>query len=151
MARPTFAQVMTSLWRDRDFLALPTDARLLFLWSWTHDGAGVAGLYTASVLDLMLALESPPRSERLIWEATTGNRVRAALAQLLTPKPMLLYDTDHEVLWVVNRARYANKSPRAAQLMRDEYERVPACPLRDEFSRRYWRELGLANNYGGTP
>lgn len=141
MARPTFAQVMTSLWRDPDFLALDADARLLFLWSWTHDRAGVSGLYRASVLALMGALVRDPHTDD-----TVEDRVRDALAQLLAPKPMLLFDNDHEVLWVVNRARYANRSPRAAQLMRDEYERVPDCPLRDEFARRYWRALNL----GGT-
>lgn len=146
MARPTYAQVMTKMWRDRDFMALSTDARLLFIWSWTNDAAGVSGLYRASVLDLMHALG--PLDHHA--EDATLARVQAALAQLLVPKPLLMYDADHEVIFVVSRARYANRSPRAALLMRDEYERVPACPLRDEFSRRYWQELGLANHHGGT-
>jgi hypothetical protein len=128
-----FAQVLAATWTDPQFLDLGTDARLLFLWALTN-GRAACGLYPASVLDLERALGE--------GQGARGARVVHALAQL-GRKPQLLYDDDNEVLWLVNRARHANASPRAARLMRSEWESCPRSPLRDLFHARYGQMLQL--------
>lgn len=123
---------------DPAYVELDADARLLFLWSFTNPDATLCGLYRASWRQLAGALA--PLNGRVPPEMDA--RVEAAL-NALEQKPLLLYDEDTEVLWVVNRARHANRSPKVATAMRREYERCPASQLKAQFRTRYGRQLDL--------
>ena len=133
-----WAMVQTSMWRDPAFRELSTEARLLFVWSWTNEHAAICGLYTASERQVRAAIGESANGR-------AGDVVALALEEL-GRKPLLAYDFDAEVLWVVNRAAHANRSPKTAVAMRREYERCPPSPLRDAFAARY----GHALNLGGT-
>ena len=125
------------LWRKADYLALSTDARLLFLWSWTNPDVGACGLYRASVRQLEDALGESPGA------APARERVGVALREL-AEKPHVLYDDEAEVLWVVAKAKHADRSEAARDLMRREARRCPPTPLKDEFRRLYDRRLELS-------
>lgn len=146
--RAAFEVVYEQVWTDEAFLDLTTDARLLFLWSWTQPRAAVCGLYSVATAELEAALgwnaELSPRQDA----NARARRVRDALEELAR-KPLLLYDADGPVLWVVNRARYANISGRVAAMMRREFRSCPASPLKGEFERRYRATLRLEERARG--
>jgi hypothetical protein len=131
MAR--WSQFNEAIWNDADFLALGTDARLLFIWSWTNPDAAICGLYPTSVRRMALAIDSGSEQRDRQLDAL---RVTQALDELAR-KPMVRYDYDNEVLFVLQRAKHANRSPKTAIAMRREYERCPASPLKSMFARRY--------------
>lgn len=132
-----YTQVFKVLWDDPAFRALNADARLIFLYAWTSDRASIGGLHVASPRDLWRAVSD---------DLPTASRWERALDQLQA-KPLLLYDDDAEVVWVVNRAKYANVSPRTQRAIQREYRRCPDSPLKTRFARRYpWvREEATAN------
>jgi hypothetical protein len=124
-----------AIWNDPAFVELDTDARLIFLWSWSNPEAALGGLYHASEKQLVLALSS--NGTVLSGDPThDASRLAAALEQL-SRKPLLLYDDQAEVLWVVNRARHANRSPKVAVAIQREFDRCPPSPLKDRFQRKY--------------
>lgn len=131
------------IWTRRAFLDLGTDARMLFIWTWTAPSNALCGLYHVSPRMLERALEQRPgpSSDEL------RDRVRVALQELAV-KPFVLYDDDAEVLWVVNRARYANRSPKVAVLLRREVEECPPSVLKDRFIKTHGARLGLNKNGG---
>jgi hypothetical protein len=135
-----FGMVDVATWDDEAFAALDTDARLLFLWSFTCREATICGLYTTSLRAMGRAIATPPDSTAA-WRELE-DRVFAALEQLAV-KPVLLYDDNSEVVWVVNRARHANRSPKTAAAMRREFVACPPSPLRDQFAQAYGDALGL--------
>lgn len=141
--RERFTQVLHRTWADPDFLALGQSGRMIFLWSFTNPHAAACGLYVVTVPQLTAALG--PDTMRNLWL----DHLDTALAQLAR-KPMLLYDEDASVLWVVNRARHANTSPRAQRLMRAEYDRVPPSRLRHKFHQLYAPMLQLAPESGSV-
>lgn len=132
--------VYRGTWRDGAFLELSTDARLLFLWSWTNPDAALCGLYSAS----------PRMLERALEERDGGSddelraRVAGALRELAR-KPLVLYDDDAEVLWVVRRAAYANRSPKVQVLLQREVAECPPSILKKRFLRAHGARLGLTN------
>jgi hypothetical protein len=130
-------------WNDPAFLELSTDARLLFVWTWTAPANALCGLYHVSPRMLERALEERPGAS----DGELRARVRAALLELAA-KPLVLYDDDAEVLWVVNRARYANRSPKVAVLLRREVEECPPSPLKEKFVIAHGDRLGLNRNGG---
>lgn len=134
-----WTMVLHALHDDPAYQELEADARLLFLWSFTNPDATLCGLYRASWRQLASALG--PLNGRV--PVAVDRRVEAAL-NALERKPLVLYDEEREVLWVVNRARHANRSPKVATAMRREFERCPASPVKDQFKRRYGRQLQLA-------
>lgn len=127
-----------SIWTDRAFLELSVDARLLFIWAFTAPKNALVGLYEVS----------PRRLERALAEGAGPSdpglreRVRLALVELAA-KPLVLYDDDAEVLWVVKRAEYANRSPKVLVRLQREVAECPASPLRDAFLKAYGRRLGI--------
>lgn len=129
-------------WTDPAFVELDTDARCLFLWSWTGPQTALCGLYHASPRMLERALSADERSSPALRE-----RVRVALLQLAR-KPLALYDDDAEVLWVVSRARYANRSPKVAVMLRREVQACPPSPLVRKFLAAYGEQLGISMNGG---
>jgi hypothetical protein len=126
--------VETELWRDAAFRELGTDARLLFIWLWTSPQSTIGGIYSIS----------PRMMEQALGENGLGSsaahgtdqRIGDALDELAR-KPLAVYDWDAEVVWVVNRAKYANRSPKTAIAIRREFEQVPDSPLREKFRRKY--------------
>ncbi len=130
------------IWTDPAFLELDVDARLLFIWTWTAPPNALCGLYHVSPRMLMNALE-PPRQGPA--EPATRERVRLALVALAR-KPLALYDDDAEVMWVVSRAKHANRSPKVAVLLKREFEECPPSPLKDKFLRAHGSRLGLTSN-----
>ncbi len=142
-----FAQLLCSTWEDEPGFAEieSADARLLFLWSFTNGQATICGLYGVSLRRMTQAFVRPT-ADRAEKDAAI-DRVEAALAVLgevgAEKKPLVVYDYDNEVLWVVNRARHANRGVKTNAAMRNEYERCPTSPLKDEFAARYGDELDL--------
>lgn len=126
-----------AVYRKPSYRELSTDARLLYLWSWTHEGAALNGLYEISPRKLESALE-----HREAPDPALRQRVGGALGELAR-KPLVLYDDDMEVLWVVGRVDHVNLSPTTAVRMRREWERCPPSPLRHQFAQRYGAVLGL--------
>lgn len=129
-------QFQKKVWRRESFRALSPDARLVYLWSWTNpDHANLSGLYSASPrqMERALADDSPELRERL----------RAALREL-SKEPLVLYDNDNEVLWVVGRVDHVLKSTTQATKMAREYEECPSSPLKDKFCRTYGKKLSLS-------
>jgi hypothetical protein len=140
-----FEMLQRKIWHDQAFMELSTDARLLFIWSWTHPANALCGLYHVSPRQLERALEERPGGS----DPELRARVRAALLELAA-KPLVLYDDDSEVLWVVRRAAYANRSAKVAVLLRREYSECPPSPLKDKFMQAHGERLGLNRN-GGPP
>lgn len=124
------------LWSDRKFRALGPDAKLLFIWSWSPPHSAACGLYRASWKDLEDAIDGP-------GEECLDDRVALALEQL-GEAGMVKYDPDREVLWVVNRVKYAPTTERAFGLMRRELRACPESPLVDEFVDRWGELLGVS-------
>ena len=137
----SFAMVERGFWSDETVGGLSTDARLLFLWSWTNPRATIAGLYPVGQGPMRAALDRPDEAR--------GARVRDALAEL-DAAGLVRYDDENEVLWVVNRARYANRSPATVKGMEREWRECPPSPLRDAFKRKYGRVLELGRKRGAA-
>jgi len=123
-------QVHKHLWTDPDFVKLGPWGKLLFLWSWTNPGAALCGLYVASEKQMARGIGATPEQLR---EALSDN----------SRKPLLRYDADAEVLWVVTRARWANRSPKVAIAMQREVEACPSTPLLPPFLDAYGESLNL--------
>jgi hypothetical protein len=133
-----FEMVDSQMYGDPAYRELSTDARLLFIWSWTNPQSTICGLYGCSVRQMQLAL-----GDTRLGMEPMSDRVLAALEQLAR-KPLVEYDEDNEVLWVINRVRYANRSPKVARAMQKEVEKCPPSPLIERFVAQYGRTLGIA-------
>lgn len=136
---PEFALLETETWRDGDFCALTSDARLIFLWAWTNPHAAICGLYRLHgdpARSLLRAIG--PCDPPLELHA----RIECALGEL-EQKPMMLLDPRAGVLWVCERARRSLLSAKAQKIMLKEYARVPDSPLKEAFADRYGEALGI--------
>lgn len=129
--------VECALWGDPAFVELSTESRLLFIWSWTNPKAAICGLYHASEKQMERAI-----GHSIHDVPSEAGALEHALGELRR-KPLLKYDHDNEVLWVVNRARHANRSPKVARAMQREVEDCPPSPLVEEFVNTYGRMLDL--------
>jgi hypothetical protein len=135
-----WAKLQCEAWTDSKFMSLSTEARLLFLWAWTNDKAAICGLYECTVKQMIRGLghgvaEFPEEDDQ--------ERVAMALREL-HDAGMVRYDEDNEVLWVINRVKYANVSARAARHMQREVRSCPDSPLVMAFLKKYGAELGFA-------
>lgn len=126
-----------AVWHRPAFRALTADARLLYFWTWTAPGRPLSGLGPASPRALERALGDADGADPLLRE-----RVRVSLVELAR-KPLVLYDDDNEVLWVVGRVDHALRSPAMAVRMRREFDQCPPSPLKDRFVAAYGRTLDL--------
>ena len=143
MARPGRGEwelFQKRVWARPSFQALNADARCLYIWSWTHPGCALCGLYEASPRKLASALG--PVDGSVSGAQALRSRVRAALVELAA-KPLVLYDDDFEVVWVVGRVEHANLSPTTATRMRREWEECPPSALKEQFARRYGAALQI--------
>jgi hypothetical protein len=123
-----WAQFPAKLWTDEAVRELSADAKLLFIWSWTNPQSNMAGLYQVSVRSMQRALQEKPIADE--------ERVIAALDELAR-KPLALYDYDNEVIWVVNRAKHANRSPKCVTAIQRHVGLIYDSPLKAQFTKRY--------------
>lgn len=128
------------VWLRPSFKALSSDARLLYLWSWTNPNATMAGLYECSPRDLARALADCNGNPGAELEARLGEAMAA-----LAAKPLVLYDDEAWVIWVVGRVDHALRSPTQAKAMRREYEECPPSPLKGRFLSTYGELLELSD------
>jgi len=131
-----FSMVYKRMWHDPAFRELDTDARCLFLWTWTNPQEKIGGLYHASVRAMADAMGDPTRSD----VGELERRVEAAL-EALAAKPLVAYDYDLEVVWVVNRAKHSITSSKVAVCVKREVELVTPGPLRDRFLAMYGKTI----------
>lgn len=137
-----FAIVQRRVWSDKAVVALSTDARLLFVWSWTNERANIAGLYLVAPGAMALALGEQTDFGFFEGKRPADDRVHLALDELAV-KPLVAYDYDVGLLWVVSRAAHAARSDKAIRMIRQDYDAAPRSPLKDKFARRYGERLGL--------
>lgn len=132
-----FVLLESDLWEDAHFKRVGPDARLLFLWAWSNKKAAVSGLYVATPSEMVASFARPGE--------LTGENVRRLVEarEQLAVKPLMLYDPEASLLWVVNRGRYANRGPGTVVAMRREWQQAPASPLRDLFIKKYGEALGV--------
>lgn len=113
-----------ALWSDPDFLALSSEARMTYIWSWTNPRCGMAGLY--KVAPAQAALE-------------TGYPVETVLAALveLSAADFAFYESN--VLFVRTRARrLRTKSEQIAKAIRNDLMGVSdSHPLKGQFLSLY--------------
>ncbi len=133
-----FELVQRRIWTDPAWLELSSDAKVLFLWTWTAPTNALCGIYHVSPRMLERVFDPRPGPS----SPETRERVRSCLLELAR-KPLVVYDDDSEVLWVVSRAKHANRSPKVAVLLKREVEECPPSPLKDDFLKLYGSRLGL--------
>lgn len=117
-------------YEDPHFLALTAAARSLFLWALVGPESNAAGLFHATRFELTTGMG-------------TGADLDATLAEL-EAKPLMLYDEPAALVWIINKARYANRSPKVAEVIRRQWQQAPRSPLRDDFANVYGPRLGIA-------
>lgn len=117
----TYSTINHAIWTDDAFLALSLEARLLFVYSWTHSPwASITGIDYATEEQLFSAL-----GLNSVWDEDM-RYVEDALAELGS-KPLVRYDWDTGLLWAVNRLKYV--CPSKAK-MTDAVERALNTHLR---------------------
>lgn len=130
-----FVTVETKVWRDEAFLCLGPDARLMFLWAWSNERAQPSGIYRADPSEMVESF-----SRRGLLSADNVQRFVAAREQL-AEKPLMLYDPKESLVWVVNRARYANRTMTTQAAIRRGWAAAPdSSPIKGMF-RSYYRSL----------
>lgn len=139
MAR--FVTVESQVWRDEAFLRLGADARLLFLWAWGNDRAQPSGLYVVERRRMLTAFSWPEQyRDHKVAVASGYTRLHDALDELKV-KPLMLYDNDHSLLWVVNRARYANRNMATQAAIRRGWAEAPDASHLKHMFRSYYRTM----------
>lgn len=118
------------VWYKPSFLALSTDARLLYIWSWTNPDASLSGLYECGPRKLARVLRDDAQA--------TGRALRE-----LEVEPLALYDAAAEVLWVVGRVEHVLRSPTQAVRMGRDFAACPPTYLRQQFAVKYGKLLNL--------
>lgn len=120
-----WSQVQQDIWRDAPFLALSSDAKALFIYSFTHSPeSSITGLSEVS--------------ERALGRVLGDRQLVEPVLEELGAKPFVKYDWDAELLWCVNRMKHAHsKSPKWLKGARSIVERMPPSPIIDQFKRRY--------------
>lgn len=113
-----------ALWSDPDFLALSSDARLVYIWSWTNPRCGMAGIY--KVAHAQAALET----------GLTVDVIGSAFTEL-GAADFAFYEDN--VVWVRTRARrLRTKSEQIAKSVRNDLLNVSdAHPLKARFMEMY--------------
>lgn len=132
-----FGRIEIDTWDDDKFLAVSSDAKVLFVWAFTHRWANMAGLYRATLAEMGRVLQDDV------------GRAQAALTELRDAR-LLLFDPTLEQLWVVNRARYVNGTPAQAHGIARAYAKQPDGPLKQAFAQRYPGLIAGPSDDAGT-
>lgn len=124
-----------SLWSDPDFLALSSDARLVYIWTWTNPRCGMAGIY--KLAPSMAALET----------GLSQDRVMAALDELGAAE-FTFYE--NRVLWVRTRVKHLRqKTFPIAKSIRNDLLKIPDDhPLKARFLATYGHHSWLSDCIG---
>lgn len=125
-----WSKVQVGFHEDAAVAGLSCPAFKLFVVSFTHDSdASMTGLSRISERRLRRAIG--------VRDVASEQALSAALAEL-GDKPLVRYDFDHEVLWCVNRMRYAGRSPRWIKGAQIAVAKMPqTSQLVKQFRRRY--------------
>ena len=121
MSKREYAQLKLSIWNDRDFTALSTDAQLVYIMAMSHPTTNLAG-----VLDY-----SPQKFARLAG-GLTAKRVVAAVDELSAARFVVTDDETGEMLVrSAVRASGAWKKPTTAASIANSVENTFSDKLRD--------------------
>jgi hypothetical protein len=120
---PRSEDIRNTIWSDLDEVLESNDAMLLYIWSWTNERCGAAGIYTC------------PR--RLLLEGRLTKELLAAALDECEAAGKIRYVDG--VVWSVTRVkRLGWKTPNAAKAIAKELgELDPANPIHTEFLDRY--------------
>jgi hypothetical protein len=128
VSQDRYVQLKAATWDDDKFLALSAPSKVLFLWSWSHRYATLAGVYPCQLDDMV--------------RVVGVRQVRKVLAELRDAR-MVLWDEQFGYLWVVNRAKHVLGTPRAEASVVRCFHRLPDMPIKTGFRRKYGRQLSL--------
>lgn len=131
MADNGWSQIRNRIWEDGPFLDLSTDAKTLFVFSFTHSPwASMTGLSVVSPRTIRRSMRRAP---------LLTHKALVAVLDELGDKPFVKYDWEWEVLWAVNRTRHvATASPKWIKGLTNHLERLPAeSPLLTQYRRKY--------------
>jgi hypothetical protein len=125
-----YSQIEHATWADTAVADLSASAALLFVWSFTNGAcSSLTGLTLVGARKLRKAARVASEDEL------------AAVLEELAAKPLVLYDWDAELLWCVNRVRYANASPKTVQGIKNwttaVSESANGSPLLADYMKRY--------------
>lgn len=118
------------LWSDPAFIELSYQAQILFIWSWTSDRSRIGGIYRVTRKQMV------GEALGLQWSEEADQMLEEALEEL-ERKPLLAYDDEHEVIWVINRAKHANTSETHADWMYRDWLALPDCEIKKAFKKKY--------------
>ena len=123
-----FRQLHTQLWLDEKFQSLSSQARLLFVWMFTHPRSGLSGVFQFNddVCENQTGL--------------SGKEINSGVKEL-EKSQRVFYDSKTNVLWVVNQFRYIPKSPKAIEAVLRELNALPETPLTYQFLGHYEMDL----------
>ena len=118
---PRSEDIMNSIWAELD--DLPNDALMLYVWSWTNERCGMAGIYRCP--------------KRQLLEGRLDSAPLDAALDVLSREELLFYTEG--VLWCVARLRrLRTKTPQIARSVANDLAEVPeGNPLRDSFLQMY--------------
>lgn len=115
--------IETSFWSDPDVLELSGIARAVYVWAFTNQRCGMAGVY--KVAKAAMQLETG-------W---TTEQLDAALAELEAGRFLFF---DGRVMWVRARVkRLRTKSPSIAKAIRNDLDAIGDHPFIDSFRDEY--------------
>jgi hypothetical protein len=125
-----------SIWNDPDFLALSSDARLVYIWTWTNPRCGMAGIYKLA--------PSQAAAETGLPEV----RVRTALVELGEAR-FAFYEGN--VLWVRTRVKHLRqKTKQIAVAVANDLRRISdSNPLKAQFLATYAHHVWLKDYVSG--
>ncbi len=113
----------SSIWDNEDWLDLPDDQKVVYLWSFTNSRIGMAGVYR--VARRHMELETGKRGDDL-------DRILAALADA----NFCFYEDG--VMWVRSRVKHLrSKSSSIAKAIRSDLDKLAGHPLVDRFVDEY--------------
>lgn len=119
-----FRQVKTQLWNDVKFLEVSPEAKLLFIWTFTHPDTNCSGL-TLFNDDVCMRQTSLSRK---VMEKAMLELIEIAMVE---------YDKKYNILWVMNQFKHAPKSPKIVEAVIREILSLPNSATIDHFMRRY--------------
>lgn len=124
-----WTRIHCAMWDDEPFLALSPEAKLVFVFSWTHSRfASMTGIDRVSAADM---------AAKCSLDDLALDDVLAELGE----KPFVKYDWDHELLWTVNRLKYVGDQVMTTRLQAAILKHLThlptASPLVKAYKRKY--------------
>lgn len=120
----TYRQIHTHIWDDPAFEELSSDARLVFIWSFSNRHRNEACLYKITVKKI--ASET----------GLTAVKVKQALKELISAK-MVGYDFEAHILWVRNALKYQTINPNSLRAVKKDLESIGCHYFIKDFIEHY--------------